>query len=370
MAVTLAVCDAARDPVLNVDWVQVQCDVKFREVGAGSFTADATTELVEALATPGSRIRLMRDEQVFSSGPVEMPLDIDETAEGPSLLTCQWGGELAAIWGEQIYPDPSIAITTGTTFPVEAWTRTAVAAEVVMRDAVNLNVGPGAVAARQVPGLVLGPLLGVGTVIDAEERMTKLGDALKKWAITGGGLGFALDEVEGGLVFRVWQPADRSANIRFSFALNNLDSLKYRHEAPKGTVVIVGSNDSGTARTYTATTNANNIAWGRREVFSNGEDATAALAENAETITVTAVATDSPKRRFGRDFFAGDLVAVETRFGQQIVDTVVAAHLTADEKAPDGIVTVSIGSGHANSGDPVIDHLRRIERRVDKTERF
>lgn len=369
MGLSLVITDADRMPVTaEIPWVTLQAEPKFNEVGVGLFTANPTAALLDAATTPGNRVRLTRGADVFLSGPIETPEDLDFDANGPGLLTVQWAGSEAAIAGELVYPDPAVAASAG--WATEAWTMAATQAETVMRTAVNLNVGPGALAPRQVPGLTLGPALGVGTVIDAEARMTKLGDALRTWAAAGGGLGWRVRETVSGLLFEVWDPTDYSATIKFSFGLNNLRTLKVRREAPKGTVFIRGDDQSGTARTFTETVNVTDAAWGRRELFVNNDDVNAAIAEDAAQVTLIAEGVDTPRQMFGTDFDLGDIVGIEDQFGRVFGDIVTAAKLTADAATdPDGTVVVSIGTGHRSSDAARTDQLRHLTREVDRLMR-
>ncbi len=371
MALSLVITDANRVPVTGeIAWVTIDAEPRLNETGAGTFTTEATPDLIDAATTPGNRVRLVRGgtTEPFLSGPIETPEDIEFTADGTSLLTVQWASNEADIAGELVYPDPAVAAPSG--WAVEAWTMAAANAETVMRTAVDLNVGPGALAARRVPGLTIGPALGVGATINAEARLTKLGDALRTWALAGGGLGWRVREATSGLVFEVWDPDDLSATIKFSFGLNNLRSLKVRREAPRGTVFIRGDDGSGTARVFTETANATDAAWGRREVLVNNDDVAAATAEHAARVTLTCAAVDTPRQQFGVHFGLGDIVGVEDRFGRVFGDVVTGARLTADAATdPDGTVVVNVGTGHTSSDAARTDQLRRLGRDVDRLMR-
>ncbi len=371
MALSLVITNSSRVPVTaEIPWVTVVAEPRWNEVGAGTFTAEATSDLVDAATTPGNRVRLIRGgaTEPFLSGPIETPEDIEFTADGASLLTVQWASNEADIAGELVYPNPAVAASAG--WAVEAWTMAATNAETVMRTAVNLNVGPGALSPRRVPGLTIGPALGVGSTIDAEARLTKLGDALRTWALAGGGLGWRVRETTSGLVFEVWDPADLSATIRFSFGLNNLRTLKVRRDATKGNVIIRGDDSSGAARIFTETANATDAAYGRREILVNNDDVAAAIAENAARVTLTCEAVDTPRQQFGTHLNLGDIVGVEDRFGRVFADVVTAAKLSADAATdPVGTVTIAIGTGHPSSDAARTDQLRRLTRDVDRLMR-
>lgn len=365
LPLSLVVTDGNRVPVTGeIPWLTITAEPKFNEVGAGTFTATATGDLLDACNTPGNRVRLLRGDQVFLAGPIEVGQDIDFTPDATSPVTVQWASAEAAIVGEQVYPDPTVSITAQV---LEAYVRTGVNAETVLRDLVNLNVGPGALTGRRVPGLTIAAAVGVGSTISIDERLTKLGDALRTAAVAGGDLGWRVRDTLTGLRFEVFEPADRSAYIRFSFGRNNLRSLKIRSEAPKGNVIIVGDSGSGAARIFTETINVTDAAWGRREVMVNDDNVAKAISDNAAKTTLAAEGVDTPQQTFGVDFGLGDVVGVEDRFGRSFADVVTAAKLTADaERDPLGTVAVTVGTGHPSVDAAATAQLRALQREVDK----
>jgi hypothetical protein len=279
----------------------------------------------------------------------------------------QWASNEADIAGELVYPDPTVAATAQV---LESYIRTSVNAETVLRDLANLNVGPGALVARRVPGLIIAAAVGVGTTISIEERFTKLGDALRTAAVAGGDLGWRVRDNLVALVFEVFDPADRSAWIRFSLGRNNLRSLKIRSESPKGTAFIRGDDGTGAARVFTSTTNLADASWGRREFLVNNDDVNRAIADNASKTTLAAEGVDTPQQTYGDDFSLGDIVGVEDTYGRSFADVVTAAKLTADtEKDPHGTVAVTIGTGHPSTDAAATAQLRALQREVDKLMR-
>lgn len=368
LPLSLVVTDSSRAPVTGeIPWLSITAEPRFNEVGAGSFTAVPSAALLTACTTPGNRIRLLRGDQVFLSGPIEVGQDIEFTADGASPLTVQWASSEADIAGELVYPDPTVAITAQV---LESYIRTGVNAETILRDLANLNVGPGALVARRVPGLTIAASTGVGTTISIDERLTKLGDALRTAAVAGGDLGWRVRDTLSGLLFEVFDPTDRSAYVRFSFGRNNLRSLKVRSEAPKGTSIIVGDDGTGATRVFTETINVTDAAYGRREVLVNNDNATKAITDNAAKTTLAAEGVDTPQQTYGVDLNLGDIVGVEDAYGRSFADVVTAAKLSADaEKDPHGTVAVTIGTGHPSVDAAATDQLRRLTREVDRLMR-
>lgn len=384
MGITLLVCDASlaavADPVTS--WTNIDCTIKHNDTGAGTFTAPASPALVDAVTTPGNRVCLIRDGRIFSSGPIEKPGSYKWSASkdgrtGLGEVTVAWADNLALVARHLSYPNPALAATAQDT---DKYTATGVNAETLMRTLVNVNCGPGALAARQEPALALGTVAGVGSNVNLSTRFEPLGDVLRTVALAGGSLGFRIreDRTSAQLLFEVFAPVDRTASIRFSRDLNNLRELSTDPDAPTATAALVGGDGTGAARTIIERTNVSAAAWGRSETWVNqaGDADTTqmqqagdkALSDGAEKVRLTVVAVDTPAQTFGRDFWLGDKVSVLLPTGAQVADIVSAAHLTATPT--DGVVVApTIGTDTAASDDPTLQMIRDMERRVGRLER-
>jgi hypothetical protein len=382
VAVTILICNSTLTPLLPVDnWTAVDSVVKFNATGSGSFTAPADPALVTAATTPGNRVVLLRDGVVFSSGPIE-GWDDDWQADKHGLkglpdLTVRWADNTVLLARHITYPDPTAAATAQTT--VVAYTATGVNAETVMRSLVNLNAGPGALAARQEPHLQLGVVAGVGTNINESTRFEPLTDVLRRVALAGGGLGFRVREDMhlAQLYFEVYTPSDRSASIRFSRQLNNVRAVKATDTAPSCTAAIVGGDGTGTSRQVVERLNVSG--WGRWETFVNqagagGSDVTEqqqagdkALVDGGETIVAAVTAVDTATQKFGVNFFLGDKVSVQAGTGVQVVDVVSSAHLFGTPA--DGVqVQPAIGLDTGHKDNQTIQTVRAMERRLNRLE--
>jgi hypothetical protein len=366
------------DPLAS--WSGLDIVGRFNEPGSGSFTTPAIPAVVDQ-AQPGNRVLVIRDGQEFISGPIEKPgpytWSINEGGEqGDGTLQVTFAEDEALIVGRRTFPNPAAAATAQTT--VSHWTSTA-NAEVVMRSLVNLNAGPGALAYRRVPQLALGALASVGSAVDFSTRWEPLGDALRRVALAGGGLGYRTRQVGTSILFEVFQPDDLSAHVRFSRRLGNLRALTYEPEAPTATRVYVGGPGELTERIIRERVDAAaEAAWWVVEDFvdQTGTDSTAELddagdqhlAENGEQARLTTVTVDTETQRYGEHYNLGDLVSVELYPGVELSQVVRGFHLQA---SPDGgeLVTAVIGTQEASRDPMWVKVGRDLARRLGRLER-
>ena len=141
------------------------------------------------------------------------------------------------------------------------------AAETVIRQYVDVNAGPGALAQYRVPGLVLATDLGRGATVEGQARFDNLLELVAGLA-TKGGLGIRIVQVGNSLEFRVYEPRDLSATVVFSRALGNLREFTWNQQAPDANYLIAGGGGEGTARTFREHGDNESIAaYGRFEDF-------------------------------------------------------------------------------------------------------
>lgn len=372
------------NPIIN--WTLLDMTLRLNEPGSGMFTAPGWPSLREQLV-PGSRVMVIRYEtqhpgdggQFVFTGPVEGILyeraDDGENA-GVGRVTVNFSDDLAEVVARLTYPDPALEPDDQST---ASWTYSG-NAEVGLRTLVNLNAGPGALAARRMPSLVLGALASVGTNVDVTAQlMEPLGDVMRRIALAGGGLGFRTRQDAGQIKFEVYEPVDRSDTVRFGFATGTAKYLGYEQAAPKATAVLVGGQGEGADQFVTERVDTAGVAaWGRREVLLSragstdiaelNADGDARLAEDAETARLQANVADSGTQRFGTHYGLGDLVAVESWPGEQIIDVVRGVHIQAWPTAGD-MIQPMIGSQAASSDPAWIQRMREIEAKVGRLER-
>lgn len=365
------------------DWQSLEVTLRFNEPASGTVAAPATstlrTQLDPRLADPGAvdwarRLVVVRDGQVFCAGPVEAPRNphewaIEGEASGDGLVTFNFTDDLALVAGRLVYPNPALAAGSQDVAEYAASDN----AELILRDLVNRNAGPGALAARQVPELVLGPLAGVGATITARARFEPLGDVLRRVALDGGGLGFTTTQVGDEIRFGVYAPADLTNQVRYSRGLGNLRSFTNEVMAPTVTTAIVAGQGEGAARTIRERINAAAEAgWWRIEQWHDQRDTDAtaeldqagdeALAEGGETARIATVTVDIDGQRYGVNYQLGDRVGVET-----LSEVVRGVQLQATPESGE-VITSIVGSQAASSDPQWLVVSRDLARRLGRVE--
>ena len=397
--VTIIIADADLNQVGPpvTDWINIDCTKVMNEVSTGTLTVPSRPDLVDAVTTPGNRVHVLLDGAVWMSGPIEVPgaysWSVEGDDSGPGRVTVQFASEIEYLTRAVVYPDPANASTAQGT--VKQYTSTDVV-ETVLRNLVNLNVGPGALAARQVNKLVLGSVIGLpATSITVNYRFDPLTDVLRDICSANGSIVFDVllqPDGSGGqqLEFTLYDPVDRSDSIFFSKDRQNLTSLATAPQAPTANAAIVAADMENEVQTITERTDTASIAsWGRREVLVArtdldasatpaptptqiqdqwNQDGDLALLEGHESVNITAEVNDTEFQQFGVHYQLGDTVSVELIDAQVISDVVSQVQLSGDPDA--GIrVVPTIGTGSAKVGDPLLTLVRQLTRRISKLER-
>jgi hypothetical protein len=364
------------DPIFC--WSTLDVTLRFNEPSSGILTTPGFSWIREQMS-PGYRVVVIRNHKILIAGPIEKWMyerSDDGDNAGDGNLTVNFADDLAFISARLTYPNPAL---TPSTQVIDNWTWTG-NAELGLRALADGNAGPSALAARQVPQLVLGPVAGVGTSITSSaDRMEPVGDVMRRMAISGGGLGFRTQQVGQTIEFQVFQPTDLSDQVFFSFGLGNLKYASYEVSAPTATTAIVGGQGDGADRFLLERTNiGGETAWGRMEklVSRPGNDPTADLQQagddelndDKETARLATTTGDTPWLSYGVDYDLGSLVTVESWPGALLSDVVTTVHIQAWPTAGD-VISATIGD-QSESTDPAwIQRLRVIDRRVGYLER-
>ena len=380
------------DPIAG--WTSIVATPQFNAVGLGTVTVPATPGVLDQVNADRARLVVILDDEYFMGGPIEtntFDWSAGNSSDGststgvvgggdsdtsePGLLTFSFADDFARIADENTYPDPAHASTA----QADAfYVATAVNAETLLYDLVNLNVGPGAILARRIPQLVMDSPAGLGTNVNLSARFDALADDLRTVAISGGGLGFRTLQVDNQIVFTVYDPTNLATAVYFSRDLNNLRTVSLTISKPTCTVAIVGGDGTGTDRTIVERTNPDAITrWGRVVQFVNQGDTSdttvmaqagdQALADGGEQGQVTFTAVDTDLQKYGRDYTLGNVVTCAPYPGLEITAIVRAVTLTA---SPDTGVVVSplIGPDSAITDTKTLSVLRGIERRLGSLE--
>ncbi len=371
-------------PVTNpIRYTEVDAEVRFNEVIAGSFTASAYPELTEALV-PGNRVVIRDQGSVFKSGPIEA-VDFLRTATGADAAgrwVVDFGDDGAHLANRITYPDPGVDATDQT---VDAqWTGTGPAGTLMLA-LVDDNGGPGALSYRRVPQLVIGDGAGLGATLTYASRFADLYDELRALAVLGGGgvpggeLGFRVRQVDRDLVAEVYEPRDRTGYARFSFPTGTLRQLQVTTEAPTCTAAIVAGDGRGTDRSIVERVDADAVAlWWRSEEFVDAQNESddeqlehagdETLAGGREQLTITTETVDTPQVVYGDAYTLGDLALVLPGPTAPVADIVRAVRLQVVPRTG-RVRTALIGTQAAVSDPAWVAGNRTLARRVARAQR-
>ena len=205
--------------------------LRYNDVSTGllsvPFTPKAWTQLGR-----GKRVEVRRHRRTILNGPItdrELVVDGDNPDGAISVTVESEEGQLA---DRVCFPNPAVPFlsqTNGATYVQTA------PGETVAKILVNLNAGPGAIPERRIIGLTVEPDQARGLTYLTILRYQNLLSTLQVLGRDWGPFGFRVDSTPTGRVFRVFDPPDLSASVRFSVALHNLGSHTYRDSAPTTT---------------------------------------------------------------------------------------------------------------------------------------
>ncbi len=326
---------------------------RFNAVGSWSLTYRADSRAAGLLAAGGGiQITRRGSTTPVITGPVGVIAESLDSSRKIPLLTFSGPCDNIYLAARLCYPVPGNALSAQTS----AYDIRSGAAETVMKQYVNLNLGPGALAARRAAGLTVETDAARGATAGYSARFDTLLTVLQALAVTGH-LGFQVQQVGTGLVFSVYVPSDRSGYVRFSTKTASLGGYAYTLTAPTGTSAIVGDANTSTGRAFTTYTNT--VAesdWAiRYEVFADqantvdgaqlAQAGAQALDAGSPQAQVTFAPIDTPQRSFGLDYHLGDTVTVE--LGTNAVVDVVREVLLTDDVSTGVQVSPTVGGSQA-----------------------
>ncbi|WP_116042240.1 siphovirus ReqiPepy6 Gp37-like family protein [Amycolatopsis palatopharyngis] len=308
--------DRDRERVGLVDgFRQLEATLRFNDIGTWRLSVSRKSNKLVELTTPGYGIVVVNADtkETLFSGPIDEREQIyDRNTD--TLNLSGWDDNVYLSWRVS-HPSPAQSAPpyNSTAYDVRSGV-----CSTVLRQYVDVNLGPGAVAARREPGLILAADPGVGTTVSGKVRWTQLLTDLQGLALAGG-VGFRCVATDAGIEFQVYQPVDRSEDVKFSVPLGNLTGGRIKSKSPEATYVFVGGQGEGTARTIREGQDAGHYAtWGRRETFEDRRDTadtteldqkiTETLAEKSEQTDFEIAILDTQGQMFGRDYGLGDKV--------------------------------------------------------------
>ncbi|MEU5030164.1 siphovirus ReqiPepy6 Gp37-like family protein [Streptomyces milbemycinicus] len=367
------------------DFTSLTITPRFNAVGAYVLNIAADSPKAHLLL-PGNGLVIRRGADVLMSGPIREPnWTRSENDGGGGTLTVNGVDDMTLLAGATCWPNPTAAPGSQTS---SVYKISGVVAETAMRALVNLNIGPGAQAARKVANLTLAADGAHGMSITKQvNQFDNLLTVLQDIAKTAG-LGFRIIQVGGNLQFQVYEPADLSASAKFSFGLGNLTDASYSVTAPTCTKAIVVAGGSSSPRVVSVTTRADPAFPGpwielfvdKTDVDTASTDLAAQMAQAGDEALTSGAAQgnltmnpiDTPLLQFGRDYTVGDKVSCQVR-DDFITDLVREVNITFD--AQGGYVAKAvIGSSDSTDNHDVVarqfqyiakifNRLRRLETR-------
>ena len=344
------------------DYTDLTVVPRFNAIGAMTMSISADSPNAGKLVEGNGLIVKTPSGETVLSGPIRNPdWSRSSSDSGSGKLTVNAVSDEEVLARYTCWPPPTAAIGSQT---ASVYKINAAAVETGMRDLVNLNAGPGALAARKNPLLTLaangfhGPAL-VREVNQFDNLLTVLQDIA-----AAAGLGFRVIQVGSNLQFQVFQPADLSGTARFSFGLGNLTDASYTTTAPTCTRAIVvagGGTSPRVCKTYDQSdplfpglvleqfVDQTSVDTASVDLTAQMDQAGAeALANGAGQGSLSISPIDIPNLKFGRDYNVGDTVSAQLRGGAWYTD--VVREVTLSNSANDSSVKATVGGDSTGTG--------------------
>jgi ribose 1,5-bisphosphokinase PhnN len=239
-------------------------------------------------------------------------------------MTLSGKDDIAFLANRLVYPVPSGAFSSSD-YDIRTGN-----AETIIKQYVDVNAGPSApITDRRVLSLEVDN--GKGSIVTGRARFHNLLEFLSSLALSGGGLGFRVIQVDNVLEFQVYQPSDKTRSAFFSPLLGNLSAFDYSNDNPEANMVIVGGSGEGKDRIITwKQDNSSIVKYGRIESFVDKRDTSDVtelnqsideeLTSKAEKNTFNFTPIDTPQLAFGRDYGLGDKVSILITQPNEIVE--------------------------------------------------
>lgn len=377
-------------PIKN--YREMKCLLRWNDVGSIALSLDAENPAVPLLDAPGAGVivrRAWRNPFTGRLGPMEYLISgyvdhpessADTRTEGsgppaepePGAYSLLAYDDLVALRDRWTWPVPTAAwdaqpdayhVLTGST-------------EGVIRGFVAAHTGTEAGRPERRTILRQTPNQARGRDVRRRTRFENL-LTLCQLLAEPAGLGFRALQAGDAPYFDVYQPQDRSAEVKFTVGRNNLVSRRYHRACSTGNWIGLGAGGEGTARILRSTSDPASInRWGRRvEAFVDRRDTTdeteladalaEALAEHADTEELELSVQDTDQVAFGRDYGLGDIVtAIFDRYS--VTAVVRQVEISVDGKGLETITPTLGGSGAG--GDPDRLDTRKIRTRLGRLE--
>jgi hypothetical protein len=354
----------------------------FNDIGSWKLVIDARSPIVGMLANPNWGILITRDGvQAFSGIWVNFRF-----IRGEDQWNVEFEGVTDEVWlvSRIVSPSPT---ESSAPYTVQASdVRTGVASTVVQAY-VNVNLGPGAVPARRKNAFTLAADPNTGFTVKGEARWDSDLLAFIQPLATTGGIGFRVVQVGAGIQFQTYWPGDKSASVKYSVDLGNLESYEFTRGRPKGNYFFIGASGTGVSRIIKEVADSPALAtWERIEGqlvnVSSTSDTTVitqagtdAIAQNGEEVSLAFSPIEIPDMQYLVHYNVGDKISAQlvgplpTPYGADglVVDVVrqVEVSLQKDSQT----VTPSFGTPSRGQISRLVKAFQQANVRLNNLER-
>ncbi|MFT9670507.1 siphovirus ReqiPepy6 Gp37-like family protein [Streptomyces rhizosphaericola] len=357
------------------DYTSLTVMPRFNAIGAYTMEISADSPKAGLLVEGNGLIICTASGEPVLTGPIRT-VDWSRSASdaGSGKLTVAGDDDTALLADYTCWPAPGSAIGSQAD---AVYKISAVVAETAMRTLVNVNAGPGALAARKNALLTLAANGGHGPVITRQLNQFDSLFAVLQDIANAAGLGFRVVQVGGSLEFQVYEPVDRSGTARFAFDLGNLTDANYTTKPPTCTQAVVvagGQSSPRQCKTYSRVdplfpgrvveqfVDLTSVDTASVDLVAQMDQAAAeALTSGAGQGSLAISPIDIPMLRYGRDYNVGDTVSARVR---ETWLTDVVREVTLTSTAAEGLmVKASVGS---SDGDGTVARLYRFLAQVKR----
>jgi len=311
--------------LLPSDLVGWESVLRFNNVGVWGIELVANLPMAQLLSTPGYGIVVThKDAGVILSGPTVSAETVYESGDPIGVMKIAGVDDSVILADRLAYPDPAVADASAQTQAYDSVS--AIPASSAMVYYVEGNLVPGiAPTERAIASMTVATDPAIGTDVAKSARFDVLGELLTDIASIDG-LGFDIKQVDGSLEFRVFEPVDRTGEIRMDVANQTLAKTAYGYGAPELTHAIVAGQGEGVDRTFvdvttTESLDAQDLFARRIESFidqrntADSAELTQAglekLASGGTILTsVDVIPSSDLTMRYGQDWNLGDRVTV------------------------------------------------------------
>ena len=302
------------------DLVGFTAVLRYNAVGSWKAVLPVGSKMGELLRQPSSGIIITTPQGVLLSGSTISVLTTQSTSDPIGTYEITGVDDSVLLTERLAYPTPTTADVSAQTQAYDVREGTA---ETVIKQYVDANMGAAAPEERRVYGLTVEASQERGQSVSGSARFQTLQELVQPLADLAG-LGYTIEQNEDVLEFQIFEPVDRSGNIRLDLQNGMLSRSDYSYAQPKATRIIVGGQGEDEARTFIERSNDTSIdaedAWARRiEVFED-QRSTAELEklqqaadetlvkDGKSLISVRISPSDAESMLYGVDWNLGDKV--------------------------------------------------------------